>query len=96
MMLAQHGADVITVETPRTNGGDCRASWAAPTKDTRILAVPARSQRKPLLLNLKTPPANEILWRLVQTPTCSIEGFRPGTQSIPANGFGYDAGQSPK
>jgi len=66
MMLADHGADVITIERPvRIRQGDAR-------KD-----ILNRSRRS-LVLDLKRPRSAEIVRRLARSADGLIEGFRPG------------------
>ena len=88
MMLAQHGADVIKIETPHA-GGD----WAriiSKTYDTHsAFSLYGTLGKRSLALDLKTDDGKAILWRLLEGADVFIEGFRPGT--IGRFGFGYDA-----
>ena len=69
MMLADHGADVISVERP---GGQ-----ALRGPDRRTADVLTRSRRS-IALDLKAPGAVEVLKDLVRDADGLIEGFRPG------------------
>jgi crotonobetainyl-CoA:carnitine CoA-transferase CaiB-like acyl-CoA transferase len=88
MMLAQHGADVIKVETPH-NGGDWSRILGRTYKNHSAFSLYGTLGKRSLALDLKTPEGKEILWRLVRGADVFIEGFRPGT--IQKYGFGYDA-----
>lgn len=88
MMLAQHGADVIKVETPHT-GGDWSRILGRTYEDHSAFSLYGTLGKRSLALDLKTREGKEILWRLVRGADVFIEGFRPGT--IQRYGFGYDA-----
>ena len=88
MMLAQHGADVIKVETPH-NGGDWSRILGRTYGDHSAFSLYGTLGKRSLALDLKTEEGKEILWRLIRGADVFIEGFRPGT--IQRYGFGYDA-----
>jgi crotonobetainyl-CoA:carnitine CoA-transferase CaiB-like acyl-CoA transferase len=88
MMLAQHGADVIKVETPH-NGGDWSRILGRTYGDHSAFSLYGTLGKRSLAVDLKTPEGKEILWRLIKGADVFIEGFRPGT--IQRYGFGYDA-----
>jgi crotonobetainyl-CoA:carnitine CoA-transferase CaiB-like acyl-CoA transferase len=88
MMLAQHGADVIKVETPH-NGGDWSRILGRTYEDHSAFSLYGTLGKRSLALDLKTAEGKEILWRLIRGADVFIEGFRPGT--IQRYGFGYDA-----
>jgi len=88
MMLAQHGADVIKVETPH-NGGDWSRILGRTYEDHSAFSLYGTLGKRSLALDLKTEQGKEILWRLIQGADVFIEGFRPGT--IQRYGFGFDA-----
>ncbi len=88
MMLAQHGADVIKVETPH-NGGDWSRILGRTYGDHSAYSLYGTLGKRSLALDLKTAEGKDILWRLVRGADVFIEGFRPGT--IQRYGFGYDA-----
>ena len=88
MMLAQHGADVIKVETPH-HGGDWSRILGRRYEDHSAFSIYGTLGKRSLALDLKTPDGKQILWRLMQGADVFIEGFRPGT--IQRYGFGYDA-----
>jgi crotonobetainyl-CoA:carnitine CoA-transferase CaiB-like acyl-CoA transferase len=88
MMLAQHGADVIKVETPH-NGGDWSRILGRTYQDHSAYSLYGTLGKRSLALDLKTDQGKAILWRLIEGADVFIEGFRPGT--IQRYGFGYDA-----
>lgn len=88
MMLAQHGADVIKVETPH-GGGDWARILGRRYGDHSAFSVYGTLGKRSLALDLKTREGKEILWRLLRGADVFIEGFRPGT--IKRYGFSYDA-----
>ena len=88
MMLAQHGADVIKVETPH-NGGDWSRILGRTYEDHSAFSLYGTLGKRSLALDLKTEEGKDILWRLIRGADVFIEGFRPGT--IQRYGFGYDA-----
>lgn len=88
MMLAQHGADVIKVETPH-NGGDWSRILGRTYEDHSAFSIYGTMGKRSLALDLKTAEGKEILWRLIRGADVFIEGFKPGT--IQRYGFGYDA-----
>lgn len=87
MMLAQHGADVIKVETP--DGGDWSRILGKRYSDHTAYSVFATLGKRSVALNLKTEKGKAVLWRLLKGADVFIEGFRPGT--IGRLGFGQEA-----
>ncbi len=88
MMLAQHGADVIKVETPHA-GGDWSRILGRTYEDHSAFSVYGTLGKRAVAVDLKTPEGKEILWRLVKGADIFMEGFRPGT--IKRYGFDYEA-----
>jgi crotonobetainyl-CoA:carnitine CoA-transferase CaiB-like acyl-CoA transferase len=88
MMLAQHGADVIKVETPH-NGGDWSRILGRRYEEHSAYSLYGTLGKRSVALDLKTEEGKQILWRLIAGADVFIEGFRPGT--IQRYGFGYDA-----
>jgi crotonobetainyl-CoA:carnitine CoA-transferase CaiB-like acyl-CoA transferase len=88
MFMAQHGADVIKVETPH-GGGDWSRILGRRYEDHSAYSLFGTLGKRAIALDLKTPEGKQILWRLLHGADVFIEGFRPGT--IQRHGFGYDA-----
>jgi crotonobetainyl-CoA:carnitine CoA-transferase CaiB-like acyl-CoA transferase len=88
MMLAQHGADVIKVETPHA-GGDWSRILGRRYEHHSAFSLYGTLGKRSLALDLKTPEGTEIMWRLLRGADVFMEGLRPGT--IQRYGFGYDA-----
>ena len=88
MMLAQHGADVIKVETPH-NGGDWSRILGRTYGDHSAFSFYGTMGKRALALDLKTDKGKEVLWRLIDGADVFMEGFKPGT--IQKYGFSYDA-----
>ena len=88
MMLAQHGANVIKVETPH-NGGDWSRILGRRYQDHSAYSLYGTLGKRSLAVDLKTEEGKQILWRLIDGADVFMEGFRPGT--IQRYGFGYDA-----
>ncbi len=87
MMLAQHGANVIKVETP--DGGDWSRILGKKYGDHTAYSVFATLGKRSMALDLKTEKGKAILWQLLKGADVFIEGFRPGT--IQRLGFGSEA-----
>jgi crotonobetainyl-CoA:carnitine CoA-transferase CaiB-like acyl-CoA transferase len=87
MMLAQHGADVIKVETPH-NGGDWSRILGRRYEDHSAFSIYGTMGKRSLAVDLKTEEGKQILWRLIKGADVFMEGFRPGT--IQRYGFGYE------
>jgi crotonobetainyl-CoA:carnitine CoA-transferase CaiB-like acyl-CoA transferase len=88
MMLAQHGADVIKVETPHA-GGDWSRILGRTYEDHSAFSVYGTLGKRSIAVDLKTREGTEILWRLIEGANVFMEGLRPGTMA--RYGFGYDA-----
>ncbi len=86
MMLAQHGADVIKVETPH-HGGDWSRILGRRYVDHSAFSIYGTMGKRSLALDLKTPEGKQVLWRLLHRADVFMEGFRPGT--IKRYGFDY-------
>ena len=87
MMLAQHGADVIKVETPHA-GGDWSRILGRRYQDHSAFSIYGTLGKRSLALDLKTEEGKQVLWRLLHGADVFMEGFRPGT--IQRYGFGYE------
>jgi crotonobetainyl-CoA:carnitine CoA-transferase CaiB-like acyl-CoA transferase len=87
MMLAQHGADVIKVETPH-GGGDWSRILGRTYEDHSAFSVYGTLGKRSVAVDLKTPEGQQILWRLIEGADVFMEGLRPGTMK--RYGFGYE------
>ena len=88
MMLAQHGADVIKLETPHA-GGDWSRILGRTYQDHSAFSLYGTLGKRSIAVDLKTPEGKEVLWRLIQGADIFMEGFRPGTMK--RYGFDYEA-----
>lgn len=88
MMLAQHGANVIKIETPH-GGGDWSRILGRRYEDHSAFSIYGTLGKRSVAIDLKTPEGREILWRLLRGADVFMEGFRPGT--IKRFGFDYEA-----
>ena len=75
MILADHGARVISVEDKRFISDD-------------FFITTVNRNKEHMSLNLKTPEGKEIFYRLVTTADVLLEGFRPGV--VQRLGIDYD------
>jgi alpha-methylacyl-CoA racemase len=75
MMLGDMGAEVIRIDRPGTHA--------------RQRLDPLCRNRRSIVLDLKSPPAVEVLLRLVESADALYEGFRPGVAE--RLGFGPEA-----
>jgi formyl-CoA transferase len=76
-LLAQFGAEVIKVESPRE--GDPLRKWRKLHKGTSLWWYTQSRNKKSITLDLNSGEAREIVRRLVQDVDIVIENFRPGT-----------------
>jgi crotonobetainyl-CoA:carnitine CoA-transferase CaiB-like acyl-CoA transferase len=88
MMLAQHGANVIKIETPH-GGGDWSRILGRRYGDHSAFSVYGTLGKRSVAIDLKTHEGREIVWRLLRGADVFMEGFRPGT--IKRYGFDYEA-----
>ena len=91
VMMADHGAEVIKIETigegePNRHIGPRRGT---PPDDTSVYFDCTHRGKKSLTLNLKAPAGRDIFMRLVDTADVVIEAFRPGV--VDRLGVGYPA-----
>ncbi len=85
MMMSDHGADVIRVES--FSGEPVRQVGWMQDGESIWFRNTHRGKRS-LRLNLKDPRGKELLLRLVKNADVFVEGFRPGV--IERLGLGYD------
>lgn len=87
MMMADHGADVIKVEDPRT-GDPARAIGPRKGEHTVYFRNANRGKRS-LAVDLKSDDGREAFLRLAKTADVILETFRPGV--VGRLGIGYEA-----
>lgn len=87
MLLAQHGADVIKVET--LGEGDWARTLGARYGDHTAFSIIGNLGKRSVTLDLKTGAGKVVLWRLIESADVFLEGFRPGV--IERLGFGWEA-----
>src|SRR5829696_5545872 len=87
MMLADHGADVVKVESPGL-GDLMRFLGSHKGGVTGIFANNNRGKRS-LVVDLKTPDGLDVVRRLATGADVLIQNFRPG--AMERLGLGYDA-----
>ncbi len=80
LMMADHGAEVIKIETldegePNRHIGQRRGT---PPEDVSVYFDCTHRGKRSLTLNLKAEEGREIFFRLVDTADVVIEAFRPG------------------
>jgi len=86
MLLADMGAEVVKVETPRI--GDY-ARFLPPEVGLGGLFAAVNRNKKSIALNYRNPRGKEVFLRLAQTADVILEGFRPGV--VDRMGIGYEA-----
>jgi len=74
MLLADFGAEVITIETPRVEA----SLPAFLTDDTSPRYLAFNRNKRSLALNLKKEQGREIFYKIIETTDVLIEGYRPG------------------
>jgi formyl-CoA transferase len=75
-MLAEFGAEVIKIESPR--GGDPLRKWRKLHDGTSLWWYAQARNKKSVTLDLKQPEAQEIVRRLARDADIVVENFRPG------------------
>jgi crotonobetainyl-CoA:carnitine CoA-transferase CaiB-like acyl-CoA transferase len=93
-MLADLGADVISIESPE---GAWQRHWSGGDiwhDGQSMLHLCANRNKRSLALDLKSAEGREIAFKLVDTADVVTENFRPGVMD--KLGFGYDALQARK
>ncbi|MFI7154384.1 CaiB/BaiF CoA transferase family protein [Nonomuraea sp. NPDC050022] len=89
-MLADHGAEVIKVEAP---AGDETRRWGPPFVDeaetTSAYYQGLNRNKSNVVLDLRTPPAREVLYDLIAQADVVVENFKAGTMQN--WGLGYES-----
>lgn len=77
MQLADLGADVVKVESPR--GGDTVRGTGPFVHGESSPFLRLNRNKRSLAVDLKDPRGTEVLWRLVERADILVENLRPGT-----------------
>jgi formyl-CoA transferase len=86
MLLGDLGADIIKVEQPGT--GDFSRGWYPIEKGQSSTYLALNRNKRSITLNLKSPEAREILYKLVQTADVVVTNFR--AKALDNMGAGYE------
>ncbi len=74
MLLADYGAEVITIETPRLDSS--LPSFLTDDTSPRYLAF--NRNKKSMAINLTKEEGREIFYKVIKTVDVLVEGYRPG------------------
>src|SRR5436190_2629414 len=86
MMLGDHGADVIKVESP---DGDETRTWGPPFVDGESpYYLNLNRNKRGIVLNLAVPEGQELLRKLAMTSDVLVENFKTG--GMEKWGLGYE------
>ena len=85
-MLAEFGAEVIKVESPKT--GDSIRTWRVVENGTSLWWYVQSRNKKSITINLREPEGQQLIRELVKEVDILIENFRPGTME--KWGLGYE------
>jgi CoA:oxalate CoA-transferase len=88
MQLADHGAEVIKIESPVDRGDQLR-SWGPFDGEHSYYFMTLNKNKKSLALDLKSDPGREIAKQIIQESDVLIENFRPGLMD--KMGFSWEA-----
>jgi crotonobetainyl-CoA:carnitine CoA-transferase CaiB-like acyl-CoA transferase len=85
-VLADHGAEVIKVESPI---GDHTRYWGPPSKEeTAAYFTGLNRNKRSISIDLNTKDGKDILLKLIESADVLIENFKPGTME--KWGLGYE------
>jgi len=87
MLLAQHGANVIKVES--IGEGDWARTLGTRYGSHTAFSIVGNLGKRSIALDLKSAAGKQVLWRLIDGADVFVEGFRP--RVVERLGFGYDA-----
>mgnify|MGYP000005858743 FL=1 len=77
MQLADHGADVVKIESPIDRGDQLR-SWGPFIGDKSYYFITLNKNKRSIALDLRSPEGIEIVKRLIEESDVLVENFRPG------------------
>ena len=87
MLLAQHGAQVIKVES--LGEGDWARALGIRYGGHTAYSIIGNLGKRSIAVDLKTEAGKQVLWRLLEDADVFLEGFRPGV--VRRLGFDYEA-----
>ena len=87
MLLAQHGAEVIKVES--LGDGDWARTLGTRYGGHTAYSIIGNLGKHSIAVDLKTEAGKQVVWRLLEGADVFLEGFRPGV--IKRLGFDYEA-----
>ena len=76
MMMADMGARIVKIESPKT-GDDTRA-FAPMRNDSSVYFANLNRNKRSMTLNLKSPEGKQLFLDMVKEADVVIENFRPG------------------
>ncbi len=77
MQLADHGADVVKIESPVDRGDQLR-SWGPFAGDNSYYFISLNKNKRSIALDLRNPEGIEIVKRMIEKSDVLVENFRPG------------------
>jgi crotonobetainyl-CoA:carnitine CoA-transferase CaiB-like acyl-CoA transferase len=77
MQLADHGADVVKIESPVDRGDQLR-SWGPFIGDQSYYFITLNKNKRSIALDLRSPEGIAIVKRLIEESDVLVENFRPG------------------
>jgi len=81
MQLADHGADVVKIESPPDRGDELRG-WGPPFIDGQsYYFITLNKNKRSIALDLRSPQAIEIVKRMIKRADVLVENFRPGVMA---------------
>lgn len=86
-VLAEFGADVIKIESPK--GGDPLRQWRKLYRGKSLWWLLQARNKRSVTVNLRVPEGQEIVRQLVKDADIVVENFRPG--AMEKWGLGYEA-----
>jgi crotonobetainyl-CoA:carnitine CoA-transferase CaiB-like acyl-CoA transferase len=92
--MADHGAEVIKVESPHE--GEPNRGIGAKRDGVSVYFANTHRGKKSLALNLKDPAGVEVLMRLAEKSDVLVESFRPGVVDRLGVGYAQVAQRAPK
>lgn len=81
MQLADHGADVVKIESPPDRGDELRG-WGPPFIDGQsYYFITLNKNKRSIALDLRSPQGIEIIKKMIKTADVLVENFRPGVMA---------------